>query len=73
MQAAEQWIEVEPDSEEAMRTASILYLRTGNVRRAAGHLGDVGGTDAELIGPGPEAVGKRVVLGHIIPTHLWMK
>lgn len=41
LQAAEQWIEVEPDSEEAMRTASILYLRTGNVRRAAGHLGDV--------------------------------
>ena len=39
----------------------------------AGHLGDVGGTDAELVGPGPEAVGKRVVLGHVIPTQLWMK
>ena len=39
----------------------------------AGHLGDVGGTDAELVRPGPQAVGKRVVLGHVIPTQLWMK
>ncbi|MCB1738295.1 MAG: tetratricopeptide repeat protein [Gammaproteobacteria bacterium] len=41
LQAVLQWIAVEPDSEEAMRTASILFLRTGNVERAAGHLGDV--------------------------------
>ncbi|MCB1734110.1 MAG: tetratricopeptide repeat protein [Gammaproteobacteria bacterium] len=41
LHAVLQWIAVEPDSEEAMRTASILFLRTGNVERAAGYLGDV--------------------------------
>lgn len=41
LQAVEQWIEVEPDSEEAMRMASVLFLRTGNTERAAGYLGDV--------------------------------
>lgn len=41
LEAVQQWIALEPDSEEAMRTASILFLRRGDVTRAADQLGDI--------------------------------
>ena len=55
----------------ACRTTAEDVVDEGTVH--AGHLGDMGGADAELLGPGPEAIGKRVVLCHVFPKRLWIK
>ena len=55
----------------ACRTTAEDVVDEGAIH--AGHLGDVGGADAELLGPGPEAIGKRVVLCHVFPKRLWIK
>ena len=39
----------------------------------AGHLGDMGRRQAELMGAGPQAVGQGVLLGHVFPKGMWMK
>ena len=39
----------------------------------AGHLGDMRGAEAELLGPCPETVGKGMMLGHVFLNRLWIK
>ena len=38
-----------------------------------GHLCDMGGAEPELLSAGAEAVGERVMLGHVFPRGLWIK
>lgn len=37
-----------------------------------GHLGNVGGAEAKLVGAGAETVGKGMLLGHVFPRRLWI-